>query len=463
MERKPSRKTFRPRLDEMITSIRNNIITGNIEPGKFLPSEKQLAEQFGLSVPSVRKGLSVLANESLIVKKPKIGSQVVDPAEKGAITIRLGLTSTIPDDVNIHQLIVLFHRKHPNIRIQVVKLPGLTYDQAKSHLDGGMLDVLTMNYNHFRAFADAGRLDEIEPLARNEALYPFLSDAFTEDGELRVQPFVFSPIILCYNRSHFVQQGLQEPDSSWDWKRLFECAAALDIPDERIGFHCYFSTANRACLLLMQKGKAFERSEDGRLKLGGTEMMEAIRYSREIYKKIPSLPNSLMDWDNVKLDMFRQGKVSMMITSYFVLNFLHHSDLNYDIAPVPHFGEPLTILLAIGMAVNRQSKHKEAACKLVDFMISPTAQQYIREHTCSLPARVNSAEWSGPDTSNRPSRFTLFREIIPSFRLFTDLNIREDEYNLLFKELRLYWAGLINEETLSSRIESNSSMNVLEK
>lgn len=454
MERKPSRKTFRPRLDEMVTSIRNNIITGNIEPGQYLPSEKQLAEQYGLSVQSVRKGLDLLVSETLIVKVPKVGSQVVDPAEKGAVTIRLGYSSTIPVDVDIHQLIALFHREHPNIRIQTVALSDFSVDQIKSYLDSGMLDVFTMNYNHFRQFAEAGSLDDLECMERNEELYPFLSDAFTEDGQLRVQPLAFSPLILCYNRSHFLQQGLQEPNSSWSWQRLFECASALDIPNERIGFRCYFSTANRACMLLMQKGKVFERSEDGHLKLSGTPMMEAIRYSREIYENIPSLPNSLMDWDKEKLDMFRQGKLSIIMTSYFVLNYLRDSDLTYDIAPVPHFGEALTLLLAIGMAVSRQSKNKEAARKLVDFMSSSTAQQYIRKHSCSLPARVTSAEWSGPDTINRPSRFSLFREIIPSYRLFTDLNIRENEYNHLFRELRLYWAGLENEETICSRLES---------
>ncbi|MDF2714747.1 MAG: GntR family transcriptional regulator, partial [Paenibacillus sp.] len=57
-----------------------------------------------------------------------------------------------------------------------------------------------------------------------------------------------------------------------------------------------------------------------------------------------------------------------------------------------------------------------------------------------------------------PSRFSLFREIIPSYRLFTDLNVRESEYRELFDELRLYWAGLENEETFCSRVEAITPM-----
>lgn len=456
MERRPSRKTFRPRLDELVSSIRNQIITGNIAPEQYLPSEKLLAEQYGLSVQSVRKGLDLLVSEGLIVKVPKVGSQVVDPAEKGAVTIRLGYSPTIPDDVDIHRLIAMFHREHPNIRVHAVPLGHNSYNQYKPYLENGLLDVVTMNYNSFLQFSDNHSLDDFDPLERKDELYHFLSDAFTVDGQLRVQPFMFSPIILCYNRSHLAQLGLSEPNSSWSWERLFECADALHIPNERIGFHCYFSTQNRASILLMQRGKAFERHEDGRIKLTGTRMMEAIRYGRQVYKNNPSLPNSLMNWDTQKIDMFRQGKVSIVMTSYFQLNHLLGTDLDFDIAPVPHSGESLTTLLTIGLAVNRHSKNKEAARKLVEFMTSSNAQLFIRQHTCSLPARIAAAEWSGhgTDVINRPSRFSLFREIIPSYRLFTDMNIGENEYAELFNELRLYWAGLVDEQTFCSRVEA---------
>ncbi|MFK7693666.1 extracellular solute-binding protein [Paenibacillus sp. HJGM_3] len=461
MTRRPSRTTFRVRLDEMVSSIRKSIITGSIEPDQYLPSEKQLAEQYGLSVQSVRKGLDLLVSDGLIVKIPKIGSKVMDPADKSAVTIRLGYQPTIPDDADIHRLIAMFHQEHPNIHVEAVPLANFSYDHISPYLESGLLDVLTLNYENFLQFSERGSLDDLEALDRQEEIYPFLSDAFTEDGLLRIQPFVFSPLVLCYNRSHFAQRGLQEPNSSWSWQRLSECAASLDIPNERVGFHCYFSTPNRAAILLMQKGGAFERHENGRLKLSGTRMLDAIRYSREIYRETPSLPSSLMSWESQKIDMFRQGKLSIAILSYFILNHFRDTDLDYDIAPVPHFGTPLTVLIIIGMAVNARSKNKEAAKKLVDFVTSPKAQLAIRQNTCSLPALIPAAEWRGPETSkiNRPSRFPMFREIMPSYRLFSDLNVKDSEFRKLFGELRLYWAGLESEENLCREIESIGSQN----
>ena len=70
MNDKPSRRTFRQRLDTLVNTLRDQIITGQFEPGSFLPSEEQLVEQFELSNKSVRKGLDVLEHrlvESIVV------------------------------------------------------------------------------------------------------------------------------------------------------------------------------------------------------------------------------------------------------------------------------------------------------------------------------------------------------------------------------------------------------------
>jgi multiple sugar transport system substrate-binding protein len=46
---------------------------------------------------------------------------------------------------------------------------------------------------------------------------------------------MFSPAILCYNRDHFTEKALLEPDSSWSWDELFETAEKLAIENERMG------------------------------------------------------------------------------------------------------------------------------------------------------------------------------------------------------------------------------------
>jgi multiple sugar transport system substrate-binding protein len=135
---------------------------------------------------------------------------------------------------------------------------------------------------------------------------------------------------------------------------------------------------------------------------------------------------------------------------------LQNSNVPFDIAPVPHFGTPMSLLLSIGLAVNRASKEKEPALRLLEFLTSAPAQTYIRRHTYSLPALRSAAEWVGEEKLYRPSRFSLFRETIPGFRFFTELGIGAIELARLNRDLKMYWAGLETEEELSRLIESRS-------
>ncbi|GIQ66946.1 hypothetical protein PACILC2_55140 [Paenibacillus cisolokensis] len=55
MSDKPSRTTFRKRLDEMVSQLREEIVAGKRAIGEFLPSEQALGEQFQLSkIPSAK-------------------------------------------------------------------------------------------------------------------------------------------------------------------------------------------------------------------------------------------------------------------------------------------------------------------------------------------------------------------------------------------------------------------------
>ena len=314
-----------------------------------------------------------------------------------------------------------------------------------------MLDIVTMNYNEYCDFLERDSRHCLEPQPCKPGLYSFLTDAFRSDGELLVSPFIFSPVILCYNRDHFLERDVPEPDSSWRWEQLIDNSAKLAVENERLGFYYHFSSPNRWPLLLLQRGGAFERGEEGRIRVAGTPMADAFRFCRELRNHFPSLPQSIANGEAENLLM--QGKSSIVLTSYFHLNYLRDADVPFDVAPVPHFGEPKTLLLCIGLAVSSHSQVKEAALKLADFLTSYDAQLAIRQKTYSLPALKRAAEWIGPETMYRPPRFALFRETMPTFHFFTDLNIGQSELTGMMKEATLYWAGLESEETFCSRLE----------
>ena len=82
-----------PRLAEMVAdSLRARIVDGEIPDGAALPPLDRLAEEFGVSAPSVREALRILENERLItVRRGNVGGAVVHHPQPGSVAYTVGL------------------------------------------------------------------------------------------------------------------------------------------------------------------------------------------------------------------------------------------------------------------------------------------------------------------------------------------------------------------------------------
>ncbi|MDF2663976.1 MAG: extracellular solute-binding protein [Paenibacillus sp.] len=458
MTEKPKRTTFRIRLEDMIATLRHDIVTGRYGPGDFLPSEFLLIEQFRLSKNSVRKGLDKLVEQGLIEKVPRVGTRVVRAESGSPLTIRLGYHTSMIEQVNMTELLDLFHRAHPTIAVQPVPLPHIRLPiEWVDFMKSEPVDVLTVNNQLFERIGEIGPVaDYLEPLNRAEGAYPFLFDPFTDDDALYAQPFVFSPLVLCYNKSHFRQAGLPEPDSGWTWDDVARASKRLSGTNRgHLGFYMHFLSLNRWPLFLLQNRLRFERGTDGRLSFDRSRFEEAATIGAALLAESKAVSAYLSETDADAERLFLQQKVSMIVTSYFSLNSLRNTDLDYDISPLPRSGQAATLLLPIGLGVNKYGKRKDAAHAFVDFCLSDEAQLLLRRTTMSVPALTRAAEQAGGDGLNRPSRFFLYRDIASTFREYSDMNITYIELDRMAEELKLYWAGLEDMKTVCRRIEEN--------
>ncbi|MCU6707578.1 extracellular solute-binding protein [Paenibacillus sp. J5C_2022] len=449
---KASRSASRSKSEFMITTLRNEITAGKYEVGKYLPSELELCSLFGISKMTVRKGLEVLVEEGYIEKVPRIGAKVVSTIHACVITLRFGYYPSLEQETKLLQLIELFHDRYPNLRIQPIPLQYPTHDQYfSSYFQELKLDLMSINAQDYEDIHD---LSLLEPMPRNEGVYRLLNMPFMIDEEaVAVQPFVFTPVILCYNREHFKEKNVPEPDACWSWGDVQEASRKLAVPGDRYGLVFHTLSDNRWPLFLLQNGVVFEPQSDGRYHLANDrKLKDALATCKELMSDESLFPLHLSRSDNDIKDLFRRQKVSMMIATYSTLNGLQprqdeERQLRYDIAPVPFLREAKSLLIVIGLAVSKHSEHKAAARRFVEFMQSEEAQLFLRKHTLSVPALKTAAEWSGKETMNRPPRFHLFRETMNTFRYYTDLNLSHRQLSLMRDELKLYWANL---ETLDN-------------
>jgi multiple sugar transport system substrate-binding protein len=445
----------------MIQEIRRDIISGKYAAGKNLPSESALAKMYQLSNKSVRKGLEQLVDEGLIVKVNRVGNRVIGPGRESAVTVTLGCHESIERDFELQRLLDEFHGQYPSIRVIPVKLTPPAFNAnfiqiTEPYLANGIVDVFTMNHMAFLEFIENDGLHMLEPLPAINEIYPSLREAFTFEGVQYVQPLVFSPVVLCYNKEHFRKAGVPEPDSTWTWIDVLRAAELLSRPGERHGFYFYLLSENRWPIFLLQSGMGFEWNENGECDIRGTRLLENIRFVKKLIDHPYLFPKYLTESNDDVNQLFIQEKVSMILSTYFSMNELKHTKIPYDISLLPYFDVPAVLTVPIGMAVNRCSRQKDAAMLLVRFMASRKAQQLIRELTVSIPACKPVAEQVGGEKQkiNRPPHYSMFREHLPHFRVQKDLNLTNAEFLIVRSLLKKYWSGMIDEDTLCELINT---------
>jgi multiple sugar transport system substrate-binding protein len=448
MQIKVGRKSFRMRLEQLVSTLREQIVTGHIPVGGFLPSENSLEEQFHLSNNSVRKGLDILVQEGLIEKIPCVGNRILPPSTQSTTVIKFGYHKAIGSQTEMNRLIEMFHKQYPHIKVQPLELPTSNfYFAIEEYMKAGLLDVVTVSNNRFQDFIENGSSDLFEPLQINEDIYPFLSEPFMKEGQLLAQPFVYSPLVLCYNREHFQQKHIPEPDSSWSWHDLSNYVKRLAGDKDRFGFYFHLHSLNRWPIFLLQSGLTPSQDSQQRSK----KIMENMEICKDLLSTTEPFPMLLTEGDVEEL--FVEEKVSVILTTYFFLNALKHTTVPFDIAPVPSSNDPKTLLIIVGLAVNSKSDNKEAAKLFSDFLNSYDTQLFIRQNTLNIPAHQRVDEVKGQEQLNKPSRFFMYREIMPSFRLLNDLGLRNSSLRSIQKELVRFISGLQDSAVLCSRIE----------
>ncbi len=449
---KPQRSTFHKRLEHMVEVLRRNIITGKYAVGDLLPSNAELGKHYGLSKNSIRKGLDTLSQENLIVRVPKVGAKVASPQQSDIITIRLGCYNNMDREAALTEILDAFHTQYPHIRVQTLILPFDSYfENVTNYIDNDWLDVMMVNHSDFDFFRDEARSQLLEELESAHGLYNFVANAFSYHDRLLALPFIFSPIVLCYNKEHFTISDIAEPNSSWTWDDLMKAASNLSEKSGNYGFYYHMRSSNRWPVMLLQNGfKLGEVGEHG--DSAKMNFVKSIELCRKLIVDQSYSPLNFSESDSDVEELFRHGKVSMIISTYFSLNKLRNSNVAFDVAPLPSIQDPKTILLTTGLAISAKTKEKSASRTLLDFMISYQAQLIIRKQTVSIPSLARAAEWVGTETINRPSRYHMYREIIPTFRFMNDLNIRNEDLIRIRKELMLFWAGMESGDTFYNRL-----------
>jgi GntR family transcriptional regulator len=85
---RPPARPPKPVYERIADDLRAAILSGRIGSGEQLPSEDRLAKQYGVQKLTVRKSLTLLVAEQLIINRQRVGNFVVE-----SVTVRWDLSS----------------------------------------------------------------------------------------------------------------------------------------------------------------------------------------------------------------------------------------------------------------------------------------------------------------------------------------------------------------------------------
>ncbi|WP_098741479.1 extracellular solute-binding protein [Paenibacillus sp. EZ-K15] len=458
---------FMKRYQKFKDDLRGEIISGRIKPNEFILPENTLSEQYQLSRVSIRKVLAELVEEGLIEKISGKGNRVLAPINGLAVreTIKLAWFSTSYEIDIVREIVNRYQASQPFADVELSIIPESGYMETLVQLieNGEGPDVFMVSDSQFRQLLDLEKAHLIEPYISPELepetdSYPKIYELFHLAGEPIITPFLFSPVVICYNESLFDQAGIGRDHPIHNWDALVQTAkkltADLDEDDriEHYGF-CFSSSPHRWPVFMLQNDGSLASSNQT-LNLDNANTIEALQFCLDLMYKEKVSPIYSHGSEYLAESLFVKERVAMILSTYYFMNEFRGSTLRWNVRPVPKEKSEGTLLLGGGLAINKNSQRLKLAQSFTDYMVGAEAQTLLKRLGCTIPARREIAEDDALlNPQIHPKDYNIFKDILPYAKTLLELNLSSSEVNLLRDEMQLMWMNMESPQDACSRIE----------
>jgi len=304
---------------------------------------------------------------------------------------------------HVAKLIPPFTREHPEIDVRVQFIPwNAAHEKLLTAFAGGSLpDMWQLGNTWIPEFTQLGAIEDLTPWAarsktiRESSYFPGIWDTNVMDSLLYGVPWYVDTRVMFYRSDLLARAGVSRPPATWqEW---YDCSARLKklYPDDYANF---FSTNNEwapPVILGIQMGSPLLKDRNTLGDFSGPEFTAAMRAFTRFFKS---------GWAPVKTaqivsvyQAFAEGYFAMYITGpWYIGEFdsrLPDSLKNsWMTAPLPGPDSGIGLSLAGGSSfvIGRNSRHKEAAWQLIEYLSRPDVQLDFYRLTGNLPARVET-------------------------------------------------------------------------
>lgn len=345
-------------------------------------------------------------------------------SDRGPVTIRfwgIGNEGEI-----VRALIPEFERTHPDIRVLVQQIPWTAAHEKLLTAYAGQStpDVSQLGNTWLPEFHVLNALEPLDPLVKHSPSIQ-LDDFF--EGVLKTNildstlvgiPWYVDTRVMYYRRDLLREAGYQRPPEKW--RELLRLCEILRRQATEKGITRYpiFLPTNEwvpAIALGMQSGGSLLRDNNTRGNFSGPQFRRAFELLAEFYRKQYS-PSGMYLITNL-YNSFSEGLITMYITGpwnigEFGRRIPSNMQSEWMTAPLPSMDSTYpgaSLPLGTSLVIFRQSKHKEAAWKLIDFLASREQSLAFYRMTGDLPPR--KSVWADTALTRNPYMQAFYEQV----------------------------------------------------
>lgn len=331
--------------------------------------------------------------------------------EKVTITMSNWLDSEEATSAIFKEMIGDFMKENPDITVESLAIPFNQYkDQVLiAGTSGNAADVIMGNSTMMPAFNGAGILTELTGLVSQDVIddvYPGYLSGTTYDGKVMALSWAPHPIAMYYNKDLFTKAGLDPEKAPATWDEMTAAAEAIaKLGKDESGNTIYgigFSTGKVSQTGTLANGILYAfggqfLGDDGKVSLATDENIEALTWLKKITDDKVN-PSGLEIKD--LRGLFAAGQIGIFFDGDMGRGAFRESSglgeafdekMGVAIVPAGKTGKSETIYTEHQIGISAKSEHKEAAAKLVEYLLSKEAMLKYHKSNAVLSARASIA------------------------------------------------------------------------
>ena len=330
-----------------------------------------------------------------------------------------------------------FEKENPGIKVDLVSGP---YASTKEQLfagaaSGTMPDVVGLDGAWVSDFAKQGVIADLSKLMSDSGYDDSqLASQIKVDGSTYMIPVVNFVYPMFTNDGLLSQAGVSSPpstrtefaDAAKKIKALGGDVSGWVLP---LSLEAPNGVQNDVMSWVWASGGSMLK--DGKPDLTNKDVTSATDYIQQLWEDGVIAPGSFTMKEQDKVEEFTNGRVGMMIDSLAHINLIRQSnpDLKFSISAIPaedgFTGERGIPYASWGIGVAENSQHKDAAFKLVQFLMGKDVNSELSTMAKAFPGNTESVPTFVADDELFKTAFDIYKKGYPANE-FTGLPVAEE-------------------------------------